>query len=165
MTTEIGEKLKSLRVSSDLTQQDLAERAGLTKGFISQVERNLTSISLDSLEDILIALNTSLTEFFSEAVYEQVIYSEEDRVELEHEGLERFLLLVPGATNRQMEPALVTLSPGDATQELGPYEGEEFGYILSGRLSIQLGEKSYKCKKGNSFYFTTDQPHRIKNIG
>jgi transcriptional regulator with XRE-family HTH domain len=50
---KIGERIRNLRQMSNLTQEELAERAGLTKGFISQIERDLTSISLDSLIKIL----------------------------------------------------------------------------------------------------------------
>ncbi len=165
MTTLIGEKIKNLRLASDLTQQDLAERAGLNKGFISQLERNLTSISLDSLEDILTALNTTLSEFFSEPPSRQVIFSEDDRRDLEQNGVENFQLLVPGATNRNMEPALVTLAPGQSTQEIEPFSGEEFGYILTGRVMIRLGHQTYRARKGDSFYFSADRHHQIKNIG
>ena len=60
---DIGTKLKSLRTQNGLTQQELADRAELTKGFISQVERNLTSPSISTLADILQCLGSSLQEF------------------------------------------------------------------------------------------------------
>ena len=53
----IGERIKVLRQAKDLTQEELGTRAGLTKGFISQVERNLTSLSVESLIGILDALD------------------------------------------------------------------------------------------------------------
>jgi len=165
LTIRIGEKIKNLRLASDLTQQDLAERAGLTKGFISQLERNLTSISLGSLEDILKALNISLSEFFSDPPTKQVIFSEEERRDLEQNGVGSFEWLVPGATNRNMEPALVTLAPGEITQEIEPFSGEEFGFVLAGRVMIRLGHQTYRAKRGDSFYFSADRHHQIKNIG
>ena len=63
---EIGEKIKELRIERGLTQEELADRAELSKGFISQVERDLTSPSIATLEDIVISLGTDLTSFFSE---------------------------------------------------------------------------------------------------
>ena len=63
---DIGQKLKELRVRKNLTQEELADRAELSKGFISQIERNLTSPSIATLMDILQCLGTSTAEFFSE---------------------------------------------------------------------------------------------------
>ena len=63
---DIGERLKQHRLQLGLTQEELAERSELTKGFISQVERDLTSPSVASLEDILEALGTNLGDFFNE---------------------------------------------------------------------------------------------------
>ena len=161
----IGEKIRNLRLASDLTQEELAERAGLTKGFISQLERDLTSISLDSLEDILTAMNTSLGIFFSEAPGEKVVYPPETRTTIEKKGVNSFQFLVPGATNRKMEPALVTLSPGESTEEIEPFTGEEFGFVLQGRIALRLGQQVFKAKKGDSFYFNADKYHRLQNIG
>ena len=62
---KIGERIRNLRQSSSLTQEELAERAGLTKGFISQIERDLTSISLDSLVQLLEALDENISDFFT----------------------------------------------------------------------------------------------------
>ena len=63
---DIGKKLKELRQQNDLTLEDLASRSELTKGFLSQVERNLTTHSIPTLADILEALGTNLSEFFHE---------------------------------------------------------------------------------------------------
>ncbi|MCX6640635.1 MAG: cupin domain-containing protein [bacterium] len=161
----IGEKIHNLRSASELTQEELADRAGLTKGFISQIERDLTSISLDSLEQILTAMNISLSSFFSEPSGEKVIYPQESRRTIEKEGVQGFELLVPGATNRQMEPALLILAPGESTEESEPFTGEEFGYILQGRVALKLGKQTFKAKKGDSFYFTADRQHWLQNVG
>jgi transcriptional regulator with XRE-family HTH domain len=95
---KIGERIRNLRQLSNLTQEELAERAGLTKGFISQVERDLTSISLDSLIQILGALDEDISEFFRDSTGEEkIVYRENDRVVIEKDKIRRFELLVPGS--------------------------------------------------------------------
>ena len=80
---KIGERIRNLRQLSNLTQEELAERANLTKGFISQIERDLTSISLDSLSQILEALDENISDFFREASEEKIVYRVRDRVAIE----------------------------------------------------------------------------------
>lgn len=63
---DIGHKIKQLRIQKGLTLEELASRSELTKGFLSQTERNLTSPSIATLNDIVEALGTSLSEFFQE---------------------------------------------------------------------------------------------------
>ncbi len=75
---DIGKKIKELRLQNDLTLEKLASRSELTKGFLSQVERNLTSPSISTLEDILEALGTNLSEFFREEDDEQIVFSPQD---------------------------------------------------------------------------------------
>ena len=70
----IGEKIKALRVANGLTQEELANRCELTKGFISQVERDLTSPSIATLVDILESLGTNLKEFFNETEEEKLFF-------------------------------------------------------------------------------------------
>lgn len=77
----IGNKLKELRVQKGLTQEELADRAELSKGFISQLERDLTSPSIATLVDILQVLGTDLNEFFSEKTEEQIVFSSSDYFE------------------------------------------------------------------------------------
>ena len=74
----IGGKLKELRILKGLTQEELADRAELSKGFISQVERDLTSPSIATLMDILQCLGTTIGEFFNEAPEEQIVFEKND---------------------------------------------------------------------------------------
>ncbi len=74
---DIGAKLKELRVLKGLTQEELADRAELSKGFISQVERDLTSPSIATLMDILQCLGTSIGEFFNDGSDEQIVFGKQ----------------------------------------------------------------------------------------
>jgi transcriptional regulator with XRE-family HTH domain len=162
---KIGERIKNLRQLSNLTQEELAERANLTKGFISQIERDLTSISLDSLVQILDALDENISDFFKEASQEKIIYRGKDRVAIEKEKIEKFELLVPGSTNRRLEPILLTLRKGESTPKEKPHEGEEFGFVLKGRVNLRFGREVLKLKKGECFYLSAEKEHWLHNSG
>ena len=162
---KIGERIKNLRQLSNLTQEELAERANLTKGFISQIERDLTSISLDSLIQILDALDENISDFFREASQEKIIYRQKDRVAIEKEKIEKFELLVPGSTNRRLEPILLTLKRGESTPTEKPHEGEEFGFVLRGRVNLRFGKEVLKLKKGECFYLWAEKEHWLHNSG
>lgn len=135
-----------------LTQEELADRAELTKGFISQVERNHTSPSIATLMDILQCLGTDLKNFFEEDEDNQIVFSNEDYFEKEDKELKNMIQwIVPNAQKNLMEPILVTLEAGGSTYPDNPHEGEEFGYVLSGTIKVVLGSKTYKVKKVKLF--------------
>lgn len=159
----IGEKIKMLRQAKALTQEELASRAGLTKGFISQIERDLTSLSVESLIGILDALDEKPSRFFSGAYDEKVVFKLTDRVELEMENVKTFQILVPAAQNRLMDPALLELQAGEVTPEEEPHEGEEFGFVISGSIDLDFGGKTLRLKKGECFYFEATKKHSIAN--
>lgn len=163
---EIGDKIRSLRIAKGLTQEELANRCELSKGFISQVENDLTSPSIATLVDILEILGTNLTEFFSENGEERITYKSDDMFETEDEDLKYSLKwLVPSAQKNDMEPIMLTLEPDGRYIEEEPHEGEEFGFVLNGSVILHLGDKSYKVKKGESFYFKPKLNHYISNPG
>ena len=159
---DIGLKLKELRILKGLTQEELADRAELSKGFISQLERNLTSPSIATLMDILQCLGTTLGEFFNESPEEQIVFGKADYFEKQDQELKNEIKwIIPNAQKNVMEPIMLTLEPGGETYPDNPHEGEEFGYILQGTVSIHLGNKIYKAKKGESFYFVPDKKHYL----
>ena len=135
VNSRIGEKIKDLRNKNGLTQQELADRAELTKGYISQLERG------------------------------QVVYSEGAFFEKIDEVGNSIQWIVPNAQQNQMEPLLVVVQPKEQLQEDKPHEGEEFGYVISGRIRLHLGDKSYVVKSGESFYFRANRNHFIENTG
>jgi transcriptional regulator with XRE-family HTH domain len=163
MELNIGQKIKKYRLASDLTQEELATRAGLTKGFISQLENDQTSIQIDSLADIVEVFGVTLSEFFSDENEIQVVYSPEVRVLIEGKGVNKFELLVPGSTNNLMDPILVELNPGERTEKSGPHPGEQFGYVLSGTATLKIENNSYKIPEGHCFYFESYRTHQIIN--
>ena len=157
---DIGQKLKELRILKGLTQEELADRAELSKGFISQLERDLTSPSIATLTDILQCLGTTLNEFFTADTDEQIVFGTEDYFVKEDGELKNSIQwIIPNAQKNVMEPILLTLEKGGSTYPDTPHDGEEFGYVLQGVVMIHLGNKSYRAKKGESFIL-----HRIKNI-
>lgn len=162
-SSKIGERIKMLRQAKSLTQEELATRAGLTKGFISQVERDLTSLSVESLLGILDALDEKPSTFFDGALDEKIVFKLRDRVELEREDVKTFQILVPAAQNRMMDPAFLELDIGEKTPEEEPHEGEEFGFVLAGSIELVLGGKPFKLKKGECFYFKATRKHYIAN--
>jgi transcriptional regulator with XRE-family HTH domain len=165
MKLEIGQKIKALRLASELTQSELAARARLTKGFISQFERDQTSISLDSLLDILDALGVTISEFFGDLGQGRKVFSPKDRVSLPEKDVNRFEILIPGSTNNLMDPIMITLKPGEQLAKDGPHAGEEFGYVNSGTLTLVIGKKTHRIPPRHCFYFEADQTHQLINMG
>ena len=161
---DIGNKLKELRVLKGLTQEELADRSELSKGFISQLERNLTSPSITTLMDILQCLGTSIGEFFNEAPDEQIVFGKQDYfVKEDTEYKNEIKWIIPNAQKNTIEPIYLTLQAGGSTCPDTPHEGVEFGYVLQGAVSIHLGNKTYKAKKGESFYYTADKTHFLSS--
>lgn len=161
---ELGVKIKRLRQQCNLTQEELADRCELTKGYISQLENDLTSPSIATLKDILSALGSSLKDFFNEDEEEKIVYSEDDFIE-KNSGDVITNWLIPNAQKNVMEPIRLTLLPNAKTDTDVPHEGEEFGYCIEGQITIVIAKKKYVCKQGESFYYKADKAHYIENNG
>jgi transcriptional regulator with XRE-family HTH domain len=162
---EIGDKVKRLRLQRGLTQEELAARTELTKGFISQLERDIASPSIATLMDILEALGTDIAAFFNETQNEKVVYRAEDMFVKEADDGGAVRWLVTNAQRNALEPILVTLPSGAGTEPDDPHEGEEFGYVLQGTVWLLLGEQRFRVRRGDSFYFRPVAPHCLRNAG
>ena len=161
---DIGNKIKQLRTRQGLTLEELASRSELTKGFLSQLERDLTSPSIDSLSDILEALGTNLSEFFQEDKNDQFVFHAEDFFVDERESC-TVNWIVPNTQKNQMEPILMTLYPHKKSHIQTSYTGEEFGYVLKGNITIMRGGKKYKVKAHETFYMDGAKSHYLYNHG
>ncbi|MBR5712350.1 MAG: helix-turn-helix transcriptional regulator [Lachnospiraceae bacterium] len=159
---DIGHRLKQMRVRQDLTLEELASRSELTKGFLSQVERNLTSPSIATLHDILEALGSSLGEFFREEEPENIVFRRNDFFEDEREDY-TVRWIVPNAQRNEMEPILLEIPAGSESFAVEPHNGEEFGYCLEGTVVLYVGDAKHTLRKGETFYVRGREEHRLVN--
>lgn len=162
---DVGKRIKQLRMKNNLTLDELASRTELTKGFLSQLERNLTSPSLPTLEDIASALGVTMERFFKEESDEQIIFREEDYFVDEQESM-TIHWIVPNSQKNQMEPILLEIKENGSSQEIRPHKGEEFGYVLSGEIVLVNSSMNVAevVKKGECFYMKGNEVYSLKNI-
>ena len=159
---DIGHKIKQLRIKNGLTLEELASRSELTKGFLSQLERNLTSPSISTLEDILEALGSSLSYFFKEEKNEQVVFQKKDFFVDERDEC-TINWIVPNTQKNEMEPILLEVPEGGRSFSVNPHGGEEFGYVVDGSVILVIGDKRIPVKMGETFYMTGKDFHYILN--
>lgn len=159
---DIGSKIKRLRQANGLTLEELANRSELTKGFLSQLERDLTSPSVTTLEDILEALGTNLQEFFSEKPAEQIVFKKDDFFINEQDDYV-ISYIIPNAQKNEMEPILIELEKGKQSMTIDPHEGQEFGYVVQGKIKLIYGDNEYILKKGETFYLKGLVSHYMIN--
>lgn len=160
----IGHRIKELRLKNNLTQEELANRCELTKGYISQLENNLTSPSISTLTDILEVLGIHIADFFKENYEEKVVFKEEDYFEKEDESLKNKInWIVPTSLKFEMEPILIEIEPGGHSFKDEGHPGEEFGFVLEGTIQLNLGNKVYIINEGETFYYKANKSHYLEN--
>lgn len=167
---DIGEKIRLLRKSRQVTLKDLAEGTSLSIGYLSQVERNLSSPSVNVLRDIAIALGVNISWFFeapeqSPAGEERFIVRKNNRRRLRFRSGITDSLLTPNL-NGQIELLLSRFEPGASSGE-EPYthNGEEAGVVMAGQLELWIGGERFLLQEGDSFNFPSSAPHRYRNPG
>jgi len=165
ISLQIGAKIKALRIKKGLTQEELGERTDLTKGFISQLERDLNSPSIETLFSILEVLGTKPKDFFDDTFEDQqVVYTEEDQTSYyDEEKKYEIKWLIPTSNEKEMEPVLLTLEEYGEFKKFEPSLAETFIYVLKGRIRIIIGEESFFASEGNAVYFEASKNHQIFN--
>ncbi|MCK9199027.1 MAG: XRE family transcriptional regulator [Bacilli bacterium] len=161
---EIGHSIRRLRIKNGLTLTELASRCELTKGFLSQLENEITSPSISTLEDILEALGSSLGEFFKEPKNSKNVFKEDDFF-LDEKDEYTISWIIPNAQKRKMEPLLIELKENGKSFLMEPHEGEEFGYVLQGKIKIVYEDESEEIvHTGETFYLDGLEQHHLENI-
>lgn len=162
---QIGNKIKSLRLKKGLTQEELGERTDLTKGYISQLERDLNSPSIETLFSLLEVLGTTPKEFFDEPKKNmKVVYSPSEQTTYTNDELQYDIRwLVPRSNENEMEPVYITFQRRGQFKQFEPSLAETFIYILEGKITIELGNRKQVASKGDSIYYEAIAEHRISN--
>jgi len=162
---KIGRKIRNLRIKKGLTQEELSERTDLSKGYISQLERDLSSPSLETFLNILDVLGCNPKDFFDDEDAEQkVVYRKEERkVFIDQEKGYKVEWIVPESNEKEMEPILLTLFEKGEFKVFEPSLSETFAYVLKGTIKVRIGTKKYVAKEGESIYYHASDEHQIVN--
>ena len=152
----LGERIRARRKELGLSQSDLAERTGMTASFVSQVERGVTSPSIDSLYRISQALDVPVFHFLLEPEATSPVVRHNERVQLAWPwaGPELAFQLLTPRTSQRLEAFLTEWQPGEGGSASGFGDAtEEFIYVLDGQLEVRVGEEAYLLGPGDAICF------------
>ncbi len=163
---ELGHRLRTRRQELGLSLRELAERVGLTASFLSQIERDLASPSIESLRKISDALEVPIFHFLIEPEVRSPVVRRDERAKLRLPGSNLTYQLMTPDLNRQMEVFLAEKEPGEEKITIPlRQQTEEFIYVLEGQLEIELGEEVYLLGPGDSVYFDGPLLRRLTACG
>jgi len=170
----VGSKIKELRLRINMNAKDLALKAQISVGMLSQLENGSTQGSVETLRKVARVLDTTLAQLFTnenlniiKASDDESIYvvRKDDRKKISFpDELYSCDLLVPDLQG-DIEFVLVNLEPNRITNEVIPHTkgGEECNYVLKGEIVVTLNNKEFKLKKGDCIRFNPETPHKIEN--
>ncbi|WP_059170273.1 helix-turn-helix domain-containing protein [Bacillus sp. FJAT-27445] len=160
---DIGSKIRTIRKRKNITIAQICEGTGLSKGFISNVENNNTSPSINTLQTIANFLKVPLPYLLLEKDEQmmvirknerQLMTSNESDIKVEHL-----------ASRGGLSIRVVEFPPGASTGGKNAHEGEECHLVLKGKVLAEQGEESYIVEEGDTFSWCASVPHFVKNIG
>lgn len=162
---QIGAKIRSLRLHKGLTQEELGERTNLSKGYISQLERDLNSPSIETLFSLLEVLGTTPKEFFDdEGEAPKIVYTADDMTSYTDEDKKYDIRwLIPTSNEKEMEPVLITFEAEGEFKSFEPSLAETFIYVLEGKIRLTLGDEQYIADEGNAVYYDAKLHHQVAN--
>lgn len=167
MVVGIGKRITSIRKELGLTIKDISLMSGVASSLISQIENDKANPSLSTLMSLAKALNTNIASFFDkeEAAHYTPVVRSNERVLISHsKGVANYLL-----TNSEMDFQYTVFEPNASTEdspEINLYKSpmHEFGYVITGKLKVELNGRLYVLNPEDSIYFEANEPHVITNL-
>jgi transcriptional regulator with XRE-family HTH domain len=164
---DVGERLRAIRLLRRLTLREVADAAGVSESFVSQLERGRSSASVATLQRLAAALGIEISDLFAdERPSGPRILRQQERQLLEWGHLGRKALLTPKPFH-SLEVVAAAFDPGGSTGD-EPYthgDSEELLLVLAGRVHLQLGRELLDLSQGDSVNYRSSTPHRVSNPG
>lgn len=165
-SSEVGTRIRSLRLTYGMSQRELAKRATVTNGAISMIEQNRVSPSIASLKKILTVFGISLANFFADEFVSdrQIVFRAHEMKRLS-DGLVVLRQIGGDVSSRQMQVLHETYVPGgDTGSDMLQHEGEEAGVVVRGEIELTVGSLCEVLGPGDGYYFSSQLPHRFRNV-
>ncbi len=171
-TKIVGEKIKSLRETKEISIAELAERTGLAEEQINRIENNVDIPSLAPLIKIARALGVRLGTFLDDQdEMGAVVYHKDEEmketISFSNNAMDtrthmRYLSLAKSKSDRHMEPFIVDIeATNDTEYSLSSHEGEEFIYVMEGVIEVSHGKRNHVIKAGDTIYYDSIVPHHV----
>ncbi len=160
----IGAQLRAARLAARKTIAEVAGEAGLTKGFVSKLERDLANVSVASLMRLCEALGVSIGSMFQASKGEIVRQGEYPRIDFGGTGMREFLLTPSG--EKRVQAILSEIQPGGGSGD-EPYSlpaDVEFAFVLAGSLHITVAGEDVTLEQGDAYTFPADAPHTFRSV-
>jgi len=164
---DVGKRLRAIRIARRRTLREVAERAGLSESFLSQVERGRASGSIASLRRIADGLGVTMADLFQPSGLTQPrVLRRDERPTLAFGILGRKMLLTPRPLH-QLEVFVGEIDPGGSTgaEQYAHGDSEELFVVLSGKVRLELGDGIHELEPGDSIGYWSSTPHRVSNAG
>jgi transcriptional regulator with XRE-family HTH domain len=159
----IGNKIKAFRQELNLTIPQLSEMTGLSRGFISQVENDKVSLSLESLQKIALALRHPVRNFLDEQQFLPDLIRKKARPRIQI-GSEPKIEILSTPFGRQLQIMLTDLPPGYQAGDCAhSHDGEEWIMVLTGKVKVSQGDFAAILEEGDSIHWDGNQPHLCQN--
>ena len=166
-SADVGTRILRLRQAHGQSQRELAKQAGVTNGAISMIEQNRVSPSVASLKKILEVFDLSLAEFFADEFEpDRKVFYRAHEMNRISDGLVVLRQIGGKLLGRRMQVLHETYVPGgDTGPDMLKHDGEEAGVIVRGEIELTVGKQSEVLGPGDGYYFSSQLPHRFRNLG
>jgi transcriptional regulator with XRE-family HTH domain len=162
--SELGKKVQQYRIDRGLTLQELAEKTGYTKGYLSKIENSEKAPPVSTVINLAKALNISISEIFGETNGSSpiCIVKKAERRVIARDGSVfgyAYQTLAHRFLNKKMEPYFLTIPQAPKENVLFQHKGEELVFVLEGSFKFFYGEKEFIVEEGDCMYFDSSIPH------
>ncbi|MCU0597175.1 MAG: XRE family transcriptional regulator [Desulfobacterota bacterium] len=173
LTVNVAQRVKRAREERGLSLLDVSRRTGIEVPLLSEIEEGQSAPPLGTIIKLAKALNMRMGYFISGDELrpftivrrgDRKVVSRYDSKRDKHYGY-GYESLAAYKKDRHMEPFLVTLQPSTTEEERSTHDGQEFIFVLSGRMEVRLGEEIHVLEPGDAIYYDSTVPHLVKCHG
>jgi len=167
---EIGKRIHHYRLQNHFTLQELADKTGFSKGYLSKVEKSGKAPPVATLSVIARELGVSVSVILGEEIIDASIclVRETERMPMAKNGEDfgyAYEALANGYPNKHMEPYVLTYPSDEALKHTFQHDGEEMLFVLQGKMRFKYGSSAYVLDKGDCIYFDSSVAHSGEPIG
>jgi len=163
----IGEKIKKIRLQNDMTQQQVADQCGLSKGMISKIECSKVMPTIATLSKIAHTLNVKMSLLMEDSESKNPVLQSTNVSSTDFTSSDvgyRFLTLATKYGDKQIQPFIFYAKNGEVTDHRVSHQGEECIYIIEGEMYFVINEMRYHLRENDFLYFDSRQPHGIQSV-